>query len=157
MTLEPWHRVDASRTHQCTGFFKFYGQFIYNLDFFLCEMIIWKGVLIFFSPRSTWNNVSVNKYDSQKQTQNFVFWNCNNHNIEGEYTINRINSEGEKFLLIDLELYYNNMMITCISQHNKTLRILQFKLSEKLGHRWRSGNDHDHHPRDDNQNIKYNM
>ena len=87
----------------------------------------------FFSPRSTWNNVSVNKYDSQKQTQNFVFWNCNNHNIEGEYTINRINSEGEKFLLIDLELYYNNMMITCISQHNKTLRILQFKLSEKLG------------------------
>ena len=24
-------------------------------------------------------------------------------------------------------------MITCISQHNKTLRILQFKLSEKLG------------------------
>jgi hypothetical protein len=58
-----------------------------------------------------------------------------NHNIEGEYTINRINSEGEKFLLIDLELYYNNMMITCISQHNKTLRILQFKLSEKLGHR----------------------
>ena len=58
---------------------------------------------------------------------------CNNHNIEGEYTINRINSEGEKFLLIDLELYYNNMMITCVSQHNKTLRILQIKLSEKLG------------------------
>jgi hypothetical protein len=24
-------------------------------------------------------------------------------------------------------------MITCVSQHNKTLRILQFKLSEKLG------------------------
>jgi hypothetical protein len=70
-----------------------------------------------------------------KTNPKFVFWNCNNHNIEGEYTINRINSEGEKFLLIDLELYYNNMMITCISQHNKTLRILQFKLSEKLEHR----------------------
>ena len=63
-----------------------------------------------------------------KTNPKFVFWNCNNHNIEGGYTINRINSEGEKFLLIDLELYYNNMMITCVSQHNKTLRILQVKL-----------------------------